>query len=144
MSRFHALKTLSLNYNYLSDEVMSRLTTHLQGNLEVFSILCKKCGSISNVISDDSWTALRKKCPLMRVYFRLELEDLRTTYVLNSNILSPTMPLVSMQYVLHNTWTMMYDQPIFDYLTETFADTLSKTPSILPMGTQWVLFSVTT
>ncbi|GIY66354.1 hypothetical protein CEXT_683171 [Caerostris extrusa] len=125
MSRFHALKTLSLNYNYLSDEVMSRLTTHLRGNLEVFSILCKNCGSISNVISDDSWTALRKKCPLMRVYFRLELEDLRTTFVLNSNILSPTMPLVSMQYVLHNTWTMMYDQPIFDYLTETFADTLN-------------------
>ncbi|GFQ98069.1 f-box only protein 39 [Trichonephila clavata] len=126
ISRFHALRTLSLNYNYLSDEVMSCLAIHLEGNLEVFSILCKKCGSISNVISDQSWTSLKKKCPKMRVHFRLELEDLRTTYVINSNILSPVMPLVSMQYVLTNTWTMTYDQPIFDYLTKTFSVTLKE------------------
>lgn len=72
MSRFTNLRTLSLNYGYLSDDVMEILRGNLAGKLKTMRVRVYRSDPHGHRITKLAWNGLRRACPSLKVKFNFE------------------------------------------------------------------------
>lgn len=122
--KFTNLTYLGINYNCLSDEIVDALSKTVEGKLECINIKVYKNDPHFHIISRNSWSLLRRKCPNLKVTVWFESIGHSTDIV---PVLTKDIPLKDL-----HIWTG-YDDEVewrlgttLDHIGSSFNKTISK------------------
>ncbi|XP_078588946.1 F-box only protein 39-like [Branchiostoma floridae x Branchiostoma japonicum] len=124
--RFRHLSVLYLNYNCVSDELLTTLAETCAGSLTDMNIKVFHMDPHFQRIWSMSWYALRSACPKLQVTFTFERVLL---YQDVKQCLLPDMPLTNLEltcnndYVVHRDWVL---SPTVRYVEQYFRQTLGE------------------
>ena len=122
---FHRLNTLSLNYNYLSEEILQTLMKNNGHTLQYLHIRAYRIDPNFHSISSQVWRAAKRLAPKLQVSLYSEgIGD----YTTMTRILSPEMPMTVFQF-----WTGLHHQDqdwhlprTLMYITDNFGETIGE------------------
>ena len=122
LSRCTSLVDITLNYDCVSDDLLTKLAANCSKTLEYIHIRSHRCDSNQHAVDSSAWHGIRQAIPRLRVKFSLngimKIVDIQ-------RLLVSTMPLQSVSIYGHNDDGFHPDRTV-RHLARHYHDTLQK------------------